>query len=397
MFQHVNTYAGDPILTLNQAFMNDSRQSKANLSIGVYLDEAGRLPIMEAVLKAETHLLSQVGARPYLPMEGASGYRAQAQYLLFGEKHEAVVDERIATAQTVGGSGALKVGAEFLKTYFGNAQLWVSDPTWDNHHAIFSSAGFKVNSYPYYSHETQQVDFSRMKAALEALPAGDIVVLHACCHNPTGADLSQQQWRELAAIFRNHSLIPFFDIAYQGFGEGIDEDAFAIRHFASEGIPFLAASSFSKNFSLYGERCGALHVICPDVCQKERVLGQLKAVVRNNYSSPPVHGSSIISMILEKQSLRALWTDELNAMRFRIRTMRESLHANLSERRPDRNFDYLLKQKGMFSFTGLTPQQVEMLRREFAVYLVGSGRICMAALTQQTLASVTDAMTKIVD
>jgi aromatic-amino-acid transaminase len=397
MFQHVDAYPGDPILTLNEDFLNDPRPGKVNLSIGVYLNEAGRLPVMDAVLQAQTSLSKELGASPYLPMEGARAYREKARQLIFGEEHEALAGERIATIQTIGGSGALKIGADFLMQYFPDARVWVSDPTWDNHRAIFAGAGFVVNIYPYYSHTTRLVDFPALRRALEALPTGDIVVLHACCHNPTGADLSQQQWQELAILFRDRSLIPFFDIAYQGFGQGIDEDAFAIRHFASEGIPLLVASSFSKNFSLYGERCGSLHVVCPDTHQAGRVLGQLKATVRRNYSSPPVHGSRIISMVLEDSRLRAEWVAELSAMRMRIKAMREGLYARLQPRRPDVNFDYLMKQTGMFSYTGLTSVQVRKLRDEFAIYVVESGRICIAALTRKALAPVADAMLQVLD
>lgn len=397
MFQHVNDYPGDPILTLNEEFMNDPRPGKVNLSIGVYLDESARLPILGAVRKAEAALLREPGPRPYLPMEGGATYRKQARELLFGQDSEAVAAGRIASVQTLGGSGALKVGADFLKEYFGTSRVWISDPTWDNHRAIFLGAGFAVERYPYYSRQTQLVDFAAMRSALQALPAKDIVVLHACCHNPTGADLDEQQWRELATIFRERSLIPFFDIAYQGFGRGIDEDTFAIRHFASEGIPFLVASSFSKNFSLYGERCGALHVDCPDSRQADKVLGQLKAAVRRNYSSPPAHGARVIATVLESADLRAEWTAEVDAMRKRIRAMREGLYAGLHARRPDANFDYLIKQSGMFSFTGLTPEQVRRLREEFAIYLIGSGRVCIAALTRDTIAPVADAIAHILD
>lgn len=395
MFQHVDAYPGDPILTLNEEFMHDPRPGKVNLGIGVYLDETGRLPIMGAVVEAERLLSRELTSRPYLPMEGNPGYRAQAQHLLFGQEHAMLAARRIATVQTIGGSGALKVGADFLHEYFPGARVWVSDPTWDNHRAIFSGEGFAVDSYPYYSCDTRLVDFAAMRAALTTLPAGDIVVLHACCHNPTGADLSQQQWLELAAIFRERSLLAFFDIAYQGFGDGIDEDAFAIRLFADEGIPFLAASSFSKNFSLYGERCGALHVACPDSTQADNVLGQLKAAVRRTYSSPPTHGARIIATVLESNDLRAQWHRELSEMRTRIKAMREGLHAGLLARRPDADVDYLLKQRGMFSFTGLSPAQVRRLREAFALYLVGSGRICMAALTAQTIAPVADALAQV--
>ncbi len=397
MFQHVEAYPGDPILTLNEDFQRDPRPAKVNLGIGVFLTEAGKLPIMGAVLKAETALLQELGARPYLPMEGAPSYRKEVQQLLFGETHLALAERRVATVQTIGGSGALRVGADFLAAYFGKSQIWISDPSWDNHRAIFSGAGFTVNSYPYYHPATQGVDFAAMQSTLQTVPKGDIVLLHACCHNPTGADLSEQQWRELATIIRERSLLPFFDIAYQGFGDGLAEDAFAIRHFTSEGISCLVAGSFSKNFSLYGERCGSLNIVCADANQADRVLGQLKAAVRRNYSSPPTHGGRIVSMVLENCELRSEWESELGTMRTRIRAMREGLHANLLAKRPDRNFDYILKQKGMFSFTGLKPAQINRLREEFGVYLVGSGRVCVAALTQKTLAPVADAIVQVLD
>lgn len=397
MFEHVDIYPGDPILTLNENFISDPRAGKINLGIGVYLNEASKLPIMRAVLKAETALLKNPGARPYLPMEGAPAYRNQVQQLLFGAESQALAEMRIATVQSIGGSGALKVGADFLAAYFEKAQVWICDPTWDNHRAIFAGAGFAVNTYPYYSPATQYVDFEAMQAALNAVPAGDIVVLHACCHNPTGADLSEQQWRALATTIRNRALLPFFDIAYQGFGAGIEEDAFAIRHFVAEGIPLLVASSFSKNFSLYGERCGALNVVCTDAREAGNVLGQLKAAIRRNYSSPPTHGARIVSTVLESRDLRAEWTEELDAMCSRIKAMREGLYAQLHAMRPDRNFDYLLKQKGMFSYTGLTLAQVRKLREESAIYLLESGRVCIAALTAETIAPVTAAIAQVLD
>jgi len=397
MFQHVDAYPGDPILTLNEDFINDDRPGKVNLGIGVYLDASGRLPVMRAVREAEQALLAAPGPRPYLPMEGAAPYREQARQLVFGDAHEAVQANRIASVQTLGGSGALKTGADFLAAYFSRSRVWVSDPTWDNHFAIFSGARFQVDRYPYYSSKTQLVDFDAMKAALAALPAHDIVVLHACCHNPTGADLDQAQWRELAVLFRERQLIPFFDIAYQGFGAGIDDDAFAIRHFVAEQIPLFVASSFSKNFSLYGERCGALHVVCPDNGQAERVLGQLKATVRRNYSSPPAHGSRIVAAVLQSPGLRAEWRTEVDGMRTRIKAMRNALHAALQARLPGADFDYLLKQTGMFSYTGLSPEQVRHLREQHAVYLIGSGRMCLAALTEQAIAPVADAFAAVLD
>lgn len=396
MFEHVDVYPGDPILTLNEDFKNDSRAEKINLSIGVYLDEQRSLPVMRAVREAESALLNTIGPRPYLPMEGSPAYRKAVQQLLFGAESEALAAKRIATVQTLGGSGALKVGADFLHAYFKDAQVWISDPTWDNHRAILMGAGFAVHSYPYYSPDTKQVDFPRMHAALSEIPQGSIVLLHACCHNPTGADLNEQQWRELAELVKSRALLPFFDIAYQGFGEGLDEDAFALRYFADQNIAFLVASSFSKNFSLYGERCGSLSIVCPDARQADTVLGQLKSTVRRNYSSPPAHGARIVAVVLESTELCAAWRDELSAMRVRVKAMREGLHAALSSRKRGHDFDYVLKQKGMFSYTGLSPTQVRALREDFGVYLVGSGRLCMAALTEDTVEPAADAIAKVI-
>jgi aromatic-amino-acid transaminase len=396
MFQHVDIYPGDPILTLNEDFAKDPRSGKVNLSIGVYLDESGKLPIMAAVRKAEAAVFAGIGSRPYLPMEGAADYRRQAQLFIFGKDAAALADNRIATVQTIGGSGALKVGADFLHSYFSTAKVWVSAPTWDNHFAIFSGAGYEVRTYPYYSPATKGVDFAAMAAALERVPAGDIVVLHASCHNPTGADLTPEQWRQLADIVRRRALIPFFDIAYQGFGEGAEEDAYAIRFFVQEGISCFVASSFSKNFSLYGERCGSLHVVCPEAAQAENVLGQLKAAVRRNYSSPPTHGARIVATVLSDETLRAAWHDELCRMRERIFAMRRTLHDTLATLRPDQDFAYLLRQKGMFSFTGLSAGQVRQLREESGVYLIGSGRMCVAALTEKTIEPAATAIARVV-
>eukprot|EP01034_Spumella_vulgaris_P026968 gene26968-33621_t len=338
---------------------------------------------MRSVLAAEATLAQAVGPRPYLPMEGSAVYRHAVRELTFGREFPGM--DRIATAQTLGGSGALKVGADFIARYFPQARVWASDPTWDNHHSIFAGAGLTVEKYPYYNPATSQVDFSGMLAALDALPAGDVVLLHACCHNPTGADLSDEQWRELAQLVKRRGLLPFFDMAYQGFGRGVEEDAFAIRHFAQQGIALFAATSFSKNFSLYGERCGSLSIVCGDAEQAGNVLGQLKATIRRNYSSPPTHGARIIERILTEPALRADWELELAAMRERVSTMRTSLYDALCEARPVDDFSFLLKQAGMFSYTGLSPDQVAKLRETFGVYLVGTGRMCLAALTKDTV------------
>ena len=392
MFEHIDAYTGDPILTLNEAFGNDPRPHKINLSIGIYFDDDGRLPVMRAVREAEAAMLQSIGPRPYQPMEGAANYRLAVQHLLFGAMHEAVTSGRVATAQTIGGSGGLKVGSDFLKRYFPDAGVWVSDPTWDNHRAMFEGAGFPVGTYPYYDPRTGGIAFAAMLAAFNVLPEQSIVLLHACCHNPTGVDLTAAQWAELIPVIRERRLIPYLDIAYQGFGDGIAEDAFAVRALADAGVSFFCASSFSKSFSLYGERCGALSVVCPDKAQADLVLGQLKATIRKNYSSPPTHGGQIVARVLQNPALRAAWADELNAMRVRINAMRQKLHAVLSAKLPGRDFNYFLTQRGMFSYTGLSAEQVDQLREEHAVYLVRSGRMCVAGLNSGNVEATAVAM-----
>ena len=395
MFEHIDTYAGDPILTLNETFMKDERPDKVNLSIGVYLNEEGKLPLMRAVRQAEIFIAAQADNRPYFPMEGSLHYRNSAANLIFGKDHRVLQQGLLANVQTVGGSGALKVGADFLARYFPKSSVWIGRPTWDNHYAIFAGAGMRINEFPYYDANTRSVDFSSMLNAIKRIPEGDIVLLHACCHNPTGADMSVEQWHELANLIRERALLPFFDMAYQGFGQGINDDAYAPRHFAEQGIPFLLANSFSKNFSLYGERCGLLSVLCSDRAQTERVLGQLKFTVRRNYSSPPAHGARIISTVLQSDELYESWISELDEMRARVQMMRRDLHGALSTSMPELRFDYLLKQTGMFSFTGLSSSDVDRLRTEFAVYLVGSGRICLAALTKHTSAATVKAIAQL--
>ena len=392
MFEHIPPYAGDPILTLNESFGRDPRAHKINLSIGIYFDDAGRLPVMAAVREAETAMLQAIGARPYQPMEGAANYRLAVQHLLFGAGHEAVTRGRIATVQTIGGSGGLKVGGDFLQRHFPGSQVWVSDPTWDNHRAMFEGAGFTVNAYPYYDAATGGLKFGEMLAAFRALPEQSIVLLHACCHNPTGVDLSAAQWAELIPVIRARRLIPYVDIAYQGFGDGIEEDAHAIRALADAGIAFFCASSFSKSFSLYGERCGALSVVCPNAAEAELVLGQLRATVRKNYSSPPTHGGQIVARVLQTPALRAQWAAELGAMRDRIHAMRQRLHAVLSAKLPERHFDCFLTQRGMFSYTGLSPAQADRLREEHAVYVLRSGRMCVAGLNSSNVEATAVAM-----
>ncbi|OAT77275.1 aromatic amino acid aminotransferase [Mangrovibacter phragmitis] len=389
MFQHVDAYAGDPILSLMEKFHQDPRPNKVNLSIGLYYNEKAIIPELEAVARAR-RLLEQypAGASVYLPMEGLNAYRSAVQHLVFGEQHVALKAGRIATIQTLGGSGALKVGADFLKCYFPDSDVWVSDPTWENHIAIFSGAGFNVHTYPYFDKETRGVNFTAMLDTLRQLPAHSIVLLHPCCHNPTGADLTHSQWDEVIEVLQARELIPFLDIAYQGFGAGIEEDAYAIRTIASAGLPALVSNSFSKIFSLYGERVGGLSVVCEDAAAASRVLGQLKATVRRNYSSPPNYGAKLVSMVLNTPELNTLWRAEVDAMRTRISEMRQVLVDTLKTALPGHSFDHLLTQRGMFSYTGFSPEQVDKLRTDLGVYLIASGRVCMAGLNHNNVVPV---------
>ncbi|ROL68998.1 aromatic amino acid aminotransferase [Pseudomonas chlororaphis] len=381
MFQHVDAYAGDPILSLMETFKQDPRADKVNLGIGLYYNEDGIIPQLHAVRVAQAQIAAQDhDASLYLPMEGLAPYRQEVQALLFGEQHPLLQAGRVATVQTVGGSGALKVGADFLKRYFPEAEVWVSDPTWDNHRVLFAGAGFKVHSYPYFDPQTRGVDFAAMLATLEQVPAGSIILLHPCCHNPTGADLTPAQWDQLIALVVRRDLLPFLDIAYQGFGGTLDEDAYAIRAMADAGIPFLVSNSFSKIFSLYGERVGGLSVVCEDAQAADRVLGQLKSTIRRNYSSPPAFGAQVVARILRDPLLKADWIAEVKAMRERILEMRSLLVGAMKQVLPAQDFDYLLRQRGMFSYTGFSVAQISRLRDEFGVYLIDSGRVCMAGL-----------------
>ena len=392
MFQKVDAYAGDPILTLMERFKEDPRSDKVNLSISLYYNEDGIIPQLKAVADAEARLNAQPhGASLYLPMEGLNSYRHAIAPLLFGADHPVLQQQRVATIQTLGGSGALKVGADFLKRYFPESSVWVSDPTWENHVAIFAGAGFEVSTYPWYDEATNGVRFNDLLATLKTLPARSIVLLHPCCHNPTGADLTNEQWDAVIEILKARELIPFLDIAYQGFGAGMEEDAYAIRAIASAGLPALVSNSFSKIFSLYGERVGGLSVLCEDAEAAGRVLGQLKATVRRNYSSPPNFGAQVVAAVLNDEALKASWLVEVEEMRTRILAMRQELVKVLSTEMPERNFDYLLNQRGMFSYTGLSAAQVDQLREEFGVYLIASGRMCVAGLNTQNVHRVAKA------
>ena len=385
VFGHIEPYAGDPILSLNDAFQKDPRRDKINLSIGIYFDDAGRIPVLDCVHRAEAQMLDEGGTKSYLPIEGAADMRSAVQQLLFGAGHEAVSSGRIATLQTVGSSGGLRVGADFIKRWLPGSGLWISDPTWDNHRAMFEGAGVTVHTYPYYDTTTGGLKFSDMLATLNTLPARSVVLLHACCHNPTGVDLTRQQWAELIPVLQARELLPYLDLAYQGYGDGIEEDAFAARALASAGLTFFIANSFSKSMSLYGERAGALSVVCSDAAEADLVLGQLKATVRRNYSSPSIHAAGVVSRVLSNPGFRASWEADVAAMRLRILAMRQSLHGVLGAKRPGIDFGYLLRQRGMFSYTGLSAVQVDRLREEFGVYLVRSGRLCVSGLNTRNV------------
>jgi len=380
VFEHVEPYAGDPIFALVDAFNTDPRPHKVNLSIGIYFDDEGRIPVLPSVRAAEQRLLAVGGPKPYLPMEGSADARRAVQALLFGADHDALRAGRVATIQSVGSSGGLKVGADFLKRWFPSSGVWISDPSWDNHRSMFEGSGFTVNTYPYYDAAGGGVRFDAMLTAIEQLPARSIVLLHACCHNPTGVDLTRAQWDRLIPVLKRRELIAYLDLAYQGYGDGLDDDAYAVRAMASSGAACVVANSFSKSMSVYGERCGALSVVCPSAAEAQLVLGQLKLTVRRIYSSPAIHAAGIMALVLGDAQLRPQWEAEVAQMRERIRAMRKALHEVLSARIPGRDFGYLLTQRGMFSYTGMSAAQVDRLREEHAVYLIRSGRMCVAGL-----------------
>jgi aromatic-amino-acid transaminase len=384
-FQHLDAYAGDPILSLNEDFQRDPRPNKINLSIGIYFDDEGRIPVLDCVRQAEAQMLAETGPKSYLPIEGSAPMRKAIQQLLFGAEHEAVRSGRIATIQSVGSSGGLKVGGDFLARWFPGVEVWVSDPTWDNHRAMFEGCGLAVKTYPYYDSASGGLRFDAMCETLRGLAPRTVVLLHACCHNPTGVDLTPAQWDQLIPLLRERELLPFLDIAYQGYGDGIEADAYALRAMASAGVSFIVANSFSKSMSVYGERCGGLSVVCANAAEADRVLGQLKATVRRIYSNPGVHAAGIVSRVLTDPALRASWERDVAAMRERILAMRRQVHAVLSARCPGRDFSYLLTQRGMFSYTGLSAAQVDRLREEFGVYLIRSGRMCVAGLNSRNV------------
>lgn len=395
LFAPVELAPRDPILGLNEQFNADTRTNKVNLGVGVYFDDQGRIPLLKAVRQAEVARIEAAAARGYLPIEGIPGYNKGAQTLLLGKDSPLIAAGRVLTAQALGGTGALKIGADFLKQLLPASKVVISNPSWENHRALFESAGFTVDTYPYYDAQTHGLDFPGMLAALKTLPAKTIVLLHACCHNPTGVDPTFEQWQQIAQIVKERDLVPFLDIAYQGFGEGIQEDASVVRLFADLDQTMLISSSFSKSFSLYGERVGAFTLVTSSKDETARVLSQVKRVIRTNYSNPPTHGGTIVASVLNSPELYALWTNELTEMRDRIRSMRSQLVAKLKEHGVTQDFDFVLKQRGMFSYSGLTAAQVDRLREEHSIYAVSSGRICVAALNTGNIDYVAKAIAQV--
>lgn len=385
----------DPILGVTDAFVADTNPAKVNLGVGVYFDENGKLPLLACVKQAESEMNDKSSPRGYLPIDGLATYDKAVQALLFGAGSAIVVSGRAVTVQAIGGTGGLKVGADFLRRFAPGAQVWISNPSWENHRALFEGAGFTVNNYTYYDAATQGLDFGGMIASLEKIPTGGIVVLHACCHNPTGADPTAAQWTKIIDVVRARGLVPFLDIAYQGFGDSIDADGAVVRNFAATPGPIFVSSSFSKSFSLYGERVGALSVVTTDKDEATRVLSQLKRVVRANYSNPPTHGGQIVASVLNTPELRTMWEAELATMRDRIKQMRALLVERLHAKIPGSDFNYMLRQRGMFSYSGLTQAQVLRLRNEFSIYAVDTGRICVAALNARNVDYVADAIAKV--
>jgi len=395
IFQAVETAPRDPILGLTEQFNADTNPAKVNLGVGVYNDDSGKLPLLQCVAQAERQMTDAAKAHGYLPIDGIAAYDKAVQGLVFGADHEAVTSGRVVTVQAVGGTGGLKLGADFLKKLSPNATVLISDPSWENHRALFTSAGFNVDAYPYYDAEARGIRFDAMLAALQAAPNGTIVSLHACCHNPTGYDLTPEQWAQVVTAVKAKGLIAFLDMAYQGFGKGIAEDGAAVQQFLASGMNFFVSTSFSKSFSLYGERVGALSVVCASKEEAARVLSQVKIVIRTNYSSPPTQGAQVVAMVLTTPALRSLWESELEAMRVRIKSMRGALVEKLQAHGVKQDLSFITRQQGMFSYSGLSTPQMQRLRSEFGIYGLDSGRICMAALNSRNLDAVASAMAKV--
>jgi aromatic-amino-acid transaminase len=395
LFSAIEMAPRDPILGITEAYNADQNPAKVNLGVGVYYDDNGKVPLLECVKKAEAILIEKYAPRTYLPIEGLAAYDKAVQELVFGADSAVVLEKRAITAQAIGGTGALKLGADFLQRFAPTSQVWISDPSWENHRALFESAGFKVNNYPYYDANTRGVNFAGMLDALKTMPTGSIVLLHACCHNPTGADLTDDQWTQVIEVVTQRGLIPFLDMAYQGFGDGIEADGKVVRRFAEAGGALFVSNSFSKSFSLYGERVGALSIAASSADEAARIMSQLKRVIRTNYSNPPSHGGQVVATVLATPELRQLWEEELAGMRVRIREMRHAFVAKLKEKAPTHNFDFVIQQRGMFSYSGLTKEQVGKLREGNSIYAVDTGRICVAALNSKNIDNVIDAIAKV--
>ncbi|MDO8458664.1 MAG: amino acid aminotransferase [Burkholderiaceae bacterium] len=395
LFSAVEMAPRDPILGLNEQFNADTNPNKVNLGVGVYFDDNGKLPLLQCVQAAEKAMADAPKPRGYLPIDGIAAYDAGVKALVFGAESEAVTSGRVATVQAIGGTGGLKIGADFLKKLNPKAKVLISDPSWENHLALFTNAGFEVGSYRYYDAETRGLNVDGMMADLKAAPAGTIALLHACCHNPTGYDINAAQWDQVVAICKANNLVPFLDMAYQGFGYGLKEDGAVIQKFVDAGLTFFVSTSFSKSFSLYGERVGALSVLCTDKAEAERVLSQLKIVIRTNYSNPPTHGGSVVAAVLNSPELRALWEKELGEMRVRIKAMRSAFVEKLKAAGVKQDMSFITTQIGMFSYSGLSKDQMVRLRNEFGVYGTDTGRMCVAALNSKNIDYVCASIAKV--
>ena len=396
LFSAVEMAPRDPILGLNEQFNDDPNPAKVNLGVGVYFDDNGKLPLLDCVRTAEQAMMEKPAARGYLPIDGIAAYDAAVKSLVFGADSEPVKTGRVATVQGIGGTGGLKIGADFLKKLNPNATVLISDPSWENHRALFTNAGFLVESYRYYDATRRGVDFGGMLADLAAAAPGTIVLLHACCHNPTGYDITSAQWDQVIATVKSQQLVPFLDMAYQGFGQGIAEDGAVMGKFVAAGLDFFVSTSFSKSFSLYGERVGALSVLCATKEESDRVLSQLKIVIRTNYSNPPIHGGAVVAAVLNNPELRAVWEQELAGMRARIKAMRQKLVDGLKAAGVKQDMSFITSQIGMFSYSGLTKDQMVRLRNEFGVYGTDAGRMCVAALNSKNIDYVCASIAKVV-
>lgn len=385
----------DPILGVTELYVADQNPRKVNLGVGVYYDDEGKVPLLECVQRAEAQRVQSASPKSYLPIDGLQAYDQAVRALVFGAGAPLLKEKRVLTVQALGGTGGLKIGADFLKQLAPQAQVWISEPSWENHRALFEGAGFKVQAYPYYDPATRGLKFEAMLQTLQGLPAGAIVVLHSCCHNPTGVDLSQEQWQQVLAVVQARGLVPFLDLAYQGFADGIDTDAYAPRLFAAAMSPVFLSSSFSKSLSLYGERVGAFSLVAGSADEAARALSHVKRVVRTNYSNPPTHGGDIVARVLNTLELRALWEEELGAMRERIKAMRKALAEGV-QKRSGKDFSFMLRQRGLFSYTGLTKDQVERLRTQYSIYAIDTGRVCVAALNSGNIDYVADAIAKVI-